>query len=246
MKIIPAIDLIDGKTVRLKQGEYNRKISYDIDPVEAACKWESMGAELIHIVDLDGARSGHPMNLDVVEKIIKTVKVPVEVGGGFREKKDIQDALDRGVSRVVIGSKAFEEIGFAKDCITGFGDKVILSGDAKNLKPQVHGWEKALDMDLFETLRKFVSFGAKEMIFTDIQKDGMLSGPSIDSLSKLLDEVDVKIVSAGGVKTVEHVYELKKLEDKGLSGVIVGRALYEGTIDLKEAINAGKKNNTMS
>ncbi|MFH1837092.1 MAG: 1-(5-phosphoribosyl)-5-[(5-phosphoribosylamino)methylideneamino]imidazole-4-carboxamide isomerase [Candidatus Omnitrophota bacterium] len=246
MKIIPAIDLIDGKTVRLKQGEYDRKISYDIDPIEAARKWGSMGAELIHIVDLDGAREGRPMNLDVVEKIIGAVNVPVEVGGGFRNKEDIQLALARGVSRVVVGSKAFEEIDFAEDCIISFGEKVILSADAKNFKPQVHGWETALDMDLFEILKKFVSFGAKEIIFTDIQKDGMLTGPSIDSLKKILEEVDVKIVSAGGVKTVEDVRELKKLEDKGLSGVIIGRALYEGTIGLKEAINAGKKNNTMS
>lgn len=239
MKIIPAIDIIGGKTVRLQQGEYNRKLSYDIDPVDAALKWESMGAELIHIVDLDGAREGRPVNLDVAGKIARLVSTPVEIGGGYRIKEGIQRALDLGIWRVVVGSKAFEEIDFAEDCVKIFEEKVILSGDAKNFKPQVHGWEKGLDMDICEVFNKFASFGVKEIIYTDIQKDGMLSGPPVESLERIFGEVDIKIISAGGVKTVEHVRELKKLESKGLSGVIIGRALYEETIDLREAIAAG-------
>jgi len=138
-----------------------------------------------------------------------------------------------------VGSKAFEEIDFAEDCVKIFEEKVILSGDAKNFKPQVHGWEKGLDVDICEVFNKFASFGVKEIIYTDIQKDGMLSGPPVESLERIFGEVDIKIISAGGVKTVEHVRELKKLESKGLSGVIIGRALYEETIDLREAIAAG-------
>jgi phosphoribosylformimino-5-aminoimidazole carboxamide ribotide isomerase len=239
MKIIPAIDLIEGKTVRLEQGQYDRKLSYDVDPVDAARKWEAQGAELIHIVDLDGARKGEPSNVEMVRKITRAVNIPVEVGGGFRKVLQIKGALDHGVHRVIIGSKAFEDMDFARSCIENFHERVILSVDARGFEVRIHGWEEGIDLDIFEVLKKFVSFGAKEIIYTDVQKDGMLSGPSIDQLTKLLEEVDINIISAGGVKTVEHVKELKKLESLGLSGVIIGRALYDGTIDLKEAINAG-------
>ncbi len=246
MKVIPAIDIIGGKTVRLEQGRYDRELDYEVTPVEAARKWESMGAELIHVVDLDGARQGRSVNLPVVKEIVGAVDIPVEVGGGFRKEIDIKDALDHGVWRVVIGSKAFEEIDFARDCLESFHERVILSVDAKGFKPHIHGWEEGLDLDLFDMLKRFVSFGAREIIYTDIQKDGMLSGPSTGQLEKILDAVGVKIVAAGGVKTLEHIVELKKLESRGLSGVIVGRALYEGIIDLREAIDAGKADNPVS
>jgi len=239
MKIIPAIDLIGGKTVRLIQGEYDRKLSYDIDPVEAALKWKSLGALLVHVVDLDGAKEGHPVNMEVVEKIIKEAQVPVEVGGGFRTKDDIREALQKGVSRVIIGSMALEDMRFARECIEEFGPKVILSIDVKNLKPNVRGWEEDVDMDVPTVLSWFKDFGAEEIIYTDIKSDGMLLGPALESLDKILSITDIKIISAGGVKTVEDIKALKGLEEKGLSGVIIGRALYEGTIDLKEAIDAG-------
>ncbi|MDP8298397.1 MAG: 1-(5-phosphoribosyl)-5-[(5-phosphoribosylamino)methylideneamino]imidazole-4-carboxamide isomerase [Candidatus Tantalella remota] len=239
MKIIPAIDLIEGKTVRLEQGKYDRQLSYDVDPVEAARKWEAQGAKLIHIVDLDGARKGEPSNVETVRKITRAVTIPVEVGGGFRKVLQVKGALDHGVSRVIVGSKAFEEMDFARSCLETFGERVIFSVDAKNLEVRIHGWEDGIDLDIFEVLKKFVSFGSKEIIYTDVQKDGMLSGPSIDQLTQILEKVDINIISAGGVKTVEHIKELKKLESLGLSGVIIGRALYDGTIDLKEAIDAG-------
>ncbi len=246
MKIIPAIDIINGKTVRLRQGRYDKKLNYDITPVDAAKEWEAMGSGLIHVVDLDGAKEGRPVNLSVIRKIIKAVNVPVEIGGGFRKESDIKRALDSGVRRVVIGSKAFEDIDFARACLEKFQDKIILSVDARGFKPQVRGWEKELDVDMFDILKKFVSFGAKEIIYTDIQKDGMLLGPSVNELKEILTKVNVKIIAAGGVKTIEHVKELKKLEPLGVTGVIIGRALYEGTINLKEAINVGKTNNSVS
>ncbi|MFH1552138.1 MAG: 1-(5-phosphoribosyl)-5-[(5-phosphoribosylamino)methylideneamino]imidazole-4-carboxamide isomerase [Candidatus Omnitrophota bacterium] len=246
MKIIPAVDIIGGKTVRLEQGRYDRQLNYEVTPVEAARQWESMGAEMIHVVDLDGAREGRPVNLDVVKEITRAVNIPVEVGGGFRKQIDIKDALDHGVKRVVIGSRALKEMDFARDCLESFREQVILSVDAKGFKPCVEGWEKEVDLDFFDTLKKFISFGAGEIIYTDIQKDGMLTGPSTESLKEILTEVDVNIISAGGVKTLEHIRELKKLERLGLSGVIIGRALYEGTINLKEAIYVGKENNPVS
>ncbi|MBD3425846.1 MAG: 1-(5-phosphoribosyl)-5-[(5-phosphoribosylamino)methylideneamino]imidazole-4-carboxamide isomerase [Candidatus Omnitrophica bacterium] len=246
MKIIPAVDIIGGKTVRLKQGDYGRKLKYELSPLDAARKWEAMGAEMLHVVDLDGAREGRPVNLDTIREIVKALSIPVEVGGGYRKEIDIKSALDHGVWRVVVGTKAFQELDFARNCITDFRERVILSADAKNFQPKVEGWEEEMDFDLFDILRKFVSFGAREIIYTDIQKDGMLAGPSTDHLERILQEVNIKLISAGGVKTVDHIKGLKKLEPLGLSGVIVGRALYEGTIDLREAIDAGKADNTLS
>jgi phosphoribosylformimino-5-aminoimidazole carboxamide ribotide isomerase len=246
MKVIPAIDIIGGKTVRLEQGKFDRKLSYDVPPVDAAREWETAGAELIHLVDLDGAKESRPVNLAAVEEIVRAVNIPVEVGGGFRKEVDIKRALDSGIWRVIVGSRAFEDIDFARDCIENFKERVILSVDAEDFKPRVRGWEKAVDLDLFEILKRFVSFGAKELIYTDIKRDGTLSGPNIEGLKRILSEVDIGIISAGGVKTIEHVKELKKLEPMGLVGVIIGRALYEGTINLGEAINAGKENNSVS
>ncbi|MFQ5952780.1 MAG: 1-(5-phosphoribosyl)-5-[(5-phosphoribosylamino)methylideneamino]imidazole-4-carboxamide isomerase [Candidatus Omnitrophota bacterium] len=246
MKVIPAVDIIEGKTVRLEQGKYDRKLSYDVSPVEAARKWEAAGAELIHVVDLDGAKKGRPVNLGVIEEIVKAVNVPVEVGGGFRKELDIKSGLDRGIWRVVVGSGAFEDIDFARDCIENFRERVILSLDAEDSRPRVRGWEKAVEVDLFDILEKFRSFGAREIIYTDIKRDGTLSGPNVENLKKILAKVDLKIISAGGIKTVDHVRQLKELEPMGLSGVIIGRALYEGTIDLEEAISAGKTDNPVS
>ncbi len=246
MKIIPAIDLIAGQTVRLERGEYDKKLTYEISPVDAARKWQSMGAELLHVVDLDGAKQAHPVNLPIIHAITRAVGIPVEVGGGFRTTDDIWFALDYGVKRVVLGSKAFEDKNFIRECFKNFGDRIILSVDAKNLQPRISGWEKGVDVDLFDVLREFVSFGAKEIIYTDIQKDGTLTGPSLDHLERILKEIKVNVISAGGVKDVDHIRELKKLEGLGLSGVIIGRALYEGTINLKEAIDAGKEDSPVS
>ena len=246
MKMLPAIDLIGGKTVRLLEGRYDRKMSYDISPIEAAKKWESFGAEILHIVDLDGAKAGKPVNLNVAEEIIKAVKIPVELGGGYRLESEISAALDVGISRVIVGSRAFEDLEFAASCFDKFGEKVIFSFDAKNFVPQVRGWEESLDIDIFDLLRKFISFGVKEVIYTDVSKDGTLSGPATSNVEKILDQININIISAGGIKDVGHVKELLPLGAKGLTGIIVGRALYEGTLDLREAIRACEENNSMS
>ena len=246
MKIFPAVDVIKGKTVRLEQGDFDRKLSYDMAPVDAARKWEDMGAEVIHVVDLEGAKAGGPRNLDIATEIARTVNVPVQLGGGFRRQIDIKKALNAGVWRVVVGSKALEEFAFARDVIETFKDRVIISVDAKSYDLKSRGWEEKVEGEFFYVLDKFVSFGAKEIIYTDILVDGTLSGPSIDRIEEILDKVDVKIIAAGGIKDVEHIRQMKRLEPKGLTGVIIGRALYEGTIDLKEAIDAGKADSAVS
>ncbi|RKY43134.1 MAG: 1-(5-phosphoribosyl)-5-[(5-phosphoribosylamino)methylideneamino]imidazole-4-carboxamide isomerase [Candidatus Makaraimicrobium thalassicum] len=246
MKVIPAIDLMDEKTVRLEQGQYERRLSYEIGPVDAARRWEAMGAEMIHIVDLDGARQGRPVNLPVVGKIAGTVSIPVEAGGGFRTEEDIQKALDSGVWRVVVGSRALEDLAFARKCMENFGERMIISIDVKDHVPSVQGWKKTVNVDLFTVLEWFSGFGAGEIIYTDIKKDGTLSGPDIDNLERILSRIKMSMISAGGVRTLDHIKQLKTLESQGLTGVIVGRALYEGTLDLKEAIDAGKADNPVS
>lgn len=246
MKILPAIDIIAGKTVRLVEGRYDRKMSYEIDPVEAAEKWESMGASILHVVDLDGAKAGRPVNLDVASEIAKAVNIPVEIGGGYRMYSEIESALDAGIQRVIIGSRAFKDLDFASDCFCKFGEKIIFSFDAKNFIPQVRGWEESLEVDIFDLIRKFISFGVKEIIYTDVSRDGTLSGPAVNNLEEILDKANIKIISAGGIKDIGHIRRLLPLEEKGLTGIIVGRALYEGTLDLREAISACEENNSMS
>jgi len=240
MVIYPAIDLIGGRTVRLEQGRYDRKLSYDISPEEAARKWVSMGAEYIHVIDLDGARTGRLSNLDVVKRIVASVgDVPVQTGGGYRSVEDIQTALDAGSARVIIGSRAFADRKFAEECSSRFGDRVIFSVDARSGQIMAEGWEVGSGLKDKDMIKMFVEkCGAREIIYTDIVKDGMLSGPDTGNLERILSSVHVKVISAGGVKTVEHIKQLKKLEPLGISGAVIGRALYEGTIDLKEAIDA--------
>ena len=237
MKIIPAIDLIAGQTVRLEQGQYNNKLTYNINPIDAAKKWKAIGSKFLHIIDLDGAREGVPKNLDIVKNIINKIDIKIQLGGGFRKYEDIKKVLDFGVNRVIVGSRALEDLYFAETIFKEFNNKVIFSIDAKDFQPKIHGWEKSLDYDVFDLIEKFKSFGVQEIIFTDIKKDGMLSGPSIDVLKTILLKTKIKIISAGGIKTVQDVLALKQIENLGISGVIIGRALYEGTIDLKEAIS---------
>ncbi len=246
MKIIPAIDLIGGKTVRLEQGKYDKKLSYCTDPVDAAKKWEALGAKLIHVIDLDGAKEGRPVNLSTIKKIVGAVNTRIEVGGGYRSEADITTALEAGAWRVILGSRVLEDLEFTKKAVKNFKENVILSLDAENKKLKARGWVKEVDINIFDLLDKLSSFGVKEIIYTDISRDGTLSGPNVEVLSEILDKTDIKIISAGGVKNIEDIKKLKKLEKKGLSGVIIGRALYDGTIKLEEAINACKADNSLS
>jgi phosphoribosylformimino-5-aminoimidazole carboxamide ribotide isomerase len=246
MKVIPAIDIIGGKTVRLVRGSYSRKMSYTVHPVDAAREWESCGAGFLHVVDLDGAKAGKPVNLDVAEQIAKSVDIPVELGGGYRKVSDIKKALDKGIWRIIIGSKAIEEPEFAREVIKSFKSRVILSVDADKEKLKTRGWERSVGLNIFEMVEKFKAYGAKEMIYTDISRDGTLSGPDAVFLKKFLIRTKIKCVYAGGIKTLAHIKKLKKLSGLGLTGVVVGRSIYDGTLDLEEAVNACEEDNTVS
>ncbi len=246
MIIIPAIDLKGGKVVRLLQGDFDKVTIYNEDPVSVAIKWEREGAHLLHIVDLDGALTGSPKNIDTVKRIIGGIKIPqVEFGGGIRTKEDIVLLLNSGVNRVILGTAACEDEDFLKDVVKEFGPKILVSIDARNGIVATKGWRSTSNIQSIDLIKRVRDSGVREIIYTKIAKDGTLAGPDIYGIKSLLEFLDLKniipqdrggIIASGGVSSLEDVKRLKELEPEGLTGIIIGKALYEGKIDLKEAI----------
>jgi len=235
MIVIPAIDLKDGKVARLRRGDFKFETVYSDDPIGVAKKWEAAGARRIHLVDLDGAVTGEFKNLPLIEKILKSINVPVELGGGVRSEEVIENALARGVAYVIIGTRLIDKK-FAERIIKKFGSKLIMGVDAKDGKVAVSGWVKTTELDYVDFIKGLQDQGAKTVIFTDIAKDGMLQGPNMDAVKRVLDKTSVDVIASGGVSSIDDLLKLKRLEPKGLVGAIVGKALYEKRIDLKEAI----------
>jgi len=235
MQIIPAIDIKDGKVVRLTKGDFLKVEVYSEDPIDVAKKWQDAGAKLIHLVDLDGARYGTLKNLEVVQKLAKSVKVPIEFGGGIREEKSISQILDTGISYVVLGTKALDEK-FLKSALDKFGDKIIVSIDSKDETVAIKGWQESGNTNPVKFAREMETSGVSRLIYTDVSKDGTLQGPNFFSIEKILDATNIEVVASGGISSVEDLRRLKSYEKKGLAGVIVGKAIYEGKINLKEAI----------
>ncbi len=232
MKLYPAIDIKDGQCVRLRQGVYDDKTVYADKPCEVAKEFEEAGARFIHLVDLDGAREGRSVNDEAVKAIIDCVSIPVEIGGGIRTTEDISRKLDLGVSRVIIGTEAVRRPEFVKESIRQFGaDKIIVGIDAKDGKVAVSGWEEISKITAVELALLMKEMGVKTIIYTDISKDGMLSGPNIMQTKKLAEATGLEIVASGGVSSVQDLRELAKA---GVDGAILGKAIYEHKIDLKE------------
>ena len=236
MLIIPAIDLKDGCVVRYVQGRLNKKV-YSKDPVKTAKYWVRQGAELIHVVDLDGAMTGEPKNLEIVKQIVKAVDAPVQLGGGIRKIETIKNLLAYGISRVILGTRAVEDNNFLKEVHRNFKDKVIVSVDTERGKVLTSGWQIATGrigtLSFIDILKKT---GFKEMIYTDISKDGTLKGPNIKELKVLLKKTGMKIIASGGISSLNDIAHLKLLEKSGIIGIIIGKALYEGKFTLSEAI----------
>ncbi|MDD2680007.1 MAG: 1-(5-phosphoribosyl)-5-[(5-phosphoribosylamino)methylideneamino]imidazole-4-carboxamide isomerase [Candidatus Omnitrophica bacterium] len=236
MLIIPAIDLKDGCVVRYVQGRSNKKV-YSRDPLKVARHWVAQGAEFLHLVDLDGAFSGTPKNLAIIKAIARQIKVPVECGGGIRSLKAIADILATGVSRVVLGTKAVEDKEFLAQAFKKFKHKVIVGVDAKSGLVMVRGWKsghkKTAAADFSLSLKKL---GFKELIYTDTLKDGTLAGPNIKEIKRLLKLTGLKIIASGGISSLGDLHKLKSLEKEGVSGVIIGKALYEGRFTLPQAL----------
>lgn len=236
MLIIPAIDLRDGKVVRLFQGKFNQEKVYSSDPVKAARHWAKQGAKFLHIVDLDGASSGAPKNLEVLKEIVTQVGIPVEFGGGVRNMATISRLLSLGVQRVILGTKAAADGEFLKKARKKFGEKIIVSIDAKNGKVLTQGWNRGAAKTTLDFAQELKGIGFKQIIYTDISRDGTLSGPNISGIKELLKLTGLKVIASGGVSDLKDLVKLKRLKKQGLVGVIIGKALYEGKFTLVEAL----------
>jgi phosphoribosylformimino-5-aminoimidazole carboxamide ribotide isomerase len=242
MIIIPAIDLKDGNVVRLFQGKPGASNVYSHSPVTVARHWQKQGAELIHLVDLDGALTGVINDFQLVKDIIKAVDVPIEFGGGVRSRETIKALLDAGVSRVVLGTRAAQDRKFLKETFDEFQHRIIVSIDAKKGKVLTEGWQSAdQDLNAIDFASALKEAGFNELIYTDVLKDGTLQGPNFQGLEKILRDSGLKIIASGGVSSLEDIQRLKSLEGKGVEGVIIGKALYENKFTLKEALNLTKK-----
>jgi len=233
MEIIPAIDIRRGKCVRLYQGDYNRETVFDENPVTAALTWYSKGARWLHIVDLDGAVSGEPQNMDVVEEIMKESGLLIELGGGIRQEEVAEKLLRQGVSRIILGTAAIENRELVKKLCQQFGEAIAVSLDARDGKIAIRGWQKNTVVEVLQLGREMADAGASRLIYTDIKRDGTLTEPNFGMISKLLVAAKVPVIVAGGISRLEHLRRLKEL---GAEGAIIGKALYTGDIDLAEAV----------
>ena len=240
MQIIPAVDIKQGKCVRLLQGRMEDSTHYSDDPVKMAQRWETQGASLIHVVDLDGAFAKEVKNLKTIQDILAGINVPIQVGGGIRDLATIEMYLDAGVSKIIIGSEALYHPELVKEACREFPDKIVVGIDARNGRVAVEGWSRTSETRVIDLAKEFESCGVAAINFTDIFKDGMQIGPNIEETAALACAVSIPIVASGGVSTLQDIKNLLKIENKGVTGVITGRALYEGTLDLKEAIRISK------
>jgi phosphoribosylformimino-5-aminoimidazole carboxamide ribotide isomerase len=235
MQLLPAIDILNGKCVRLKQGDYGQETVYADSPAEMAQHWFQQGAEYLHVVDLDGAKNKEPVNRRFVYDIINSVNIPVEIGGGIRSEETIQDYLDAGVRRIVIGTLALKEPDWFCKMSEKFPDKLVLGIDAKNGMVATEGWLETSQTSAVELARKFIELPLAALVYTDIAKDGMMEGPNFAEMTAMKQAVPFPIVASGGISSLNDIRKLKEL---GLPACIIGKALYEGTIKLEEALNA--------
>lgn len=236
MIIFPAIDLRGGKCVRLVQGDFARETIFSDDVAATALKWQNSGAKFLHVVDLDGARAGHPQNLDAIKKILAAVTIPIEVGGGVRTLDDIDALLNLGVSRVILGSVAVENFNLVAQAVARFDDKIVVGIDARKNFVATHGWEQSSTVTVNELAKKIVDIGVSTIIFTDISRDGMLSGVNAEIFAELAKFSGAEVVASGGVKSLDDIRALKAVESSGVVGVVVGKAIYTGALDLSAAI----------
>lgn len=240
MIIIPAVDIKNGKCVRLFQGRMDAETVFSHDPAAMAKRWEDEGAEIIHVVDLDGAVEKSPQNLKSISEILKKVAVPVQVGGGIRNMKTIEMFLELGVKRVIIGTEAIKNPLLVKEACKAFPDRIIVGIDARNGWVAIEGWTKTTRITAVDLAKGFEDCGVAAINFTDIHRDGMQTGPNIEETRRLAEAISIPVVASGGVSTIEDIKNLLPLQEVGVIGVISGRALYDGTLNLKEAINLSK------
>ncbi len=234
MLVIPAIDLKDGKVVRLIQGRYEEVTVYSHDPLETAISWQRQGVVRLHIIDLDGAFSDEVKNFYSLRQIIENTYIPVQFGGGLRSPADITAVLSMGAKWAILGTKACEDLDFVKQIVAEFGEQIMVSIDVKLKKVAARGWTKTTQIEDVDLIKKMQEIGVKSFIYTDISRDGTLSGSNIKGVERVLSETGATILYSGGVTSMEDVKRLKVLEKQGLAGIIIGKALYEDKIKLSQ------------
>jgi len=237
IEIIPAIDIRGGKCVRLYQGDFSKETVFADDPLEMALQWQSIGATRLHIVDLDGAATGEAGNLDVIQRLVSAVFVPIEVGGGIRTVEAIENYIKIGVDRVVLGTSAVSHPGMVQDACHKFNQAIVVSIDARGGFVATHGWQKTTELSVVSFARSMVDLGVRRFVYTDIGRDGTLTEPNFTSLFELTDSTKFPVIASGGISSILHIKLLKKL---GVEGVIIGRALYTGDINLAQALSAAE------
>jgi len=237
MLLIPAIDLKDGHCVRLKQGDMDQATTFSETPADMAARWLEQGARRLHLVDLNGAFAGKPQNLPAIKAILKAVgdEIPVQLGGGIRDLDTIEQYLDAGIRHVIIGTAAVKNPGFLKDACVAFSGQVIVGLDAKDGKVATDGWSKLTGHEVIDLARKFQDWGVQSIIYTDIGRDGMLSGINIETTVKLAQALSIPVIASGGLSSMADIEALCAVEDEGIEGVICGRAIYSGDLDFAAA-----------
>jgi len=237
MDIIPAIDIIDGKVVRLLQGQFDKVSEYSHDPLSVAKQWIDKGAKLLHVVDLDGARDGKLCNFDLIASIAQSVDVPVQTGGGIRTEQDIKKYIDAGLSRVIVGTKIIDDKNFLKSILAHWHDKIAIALDCSNGMVAQRGWVETTNIKAVDFAKELEEAGVECLIYTDIKKDGTLAGPNIEGLKEVLDAVKISVIASGGVSNIEDIKNLCSLNAPHLVGAITGRAIYEETLNFEEALD---------
>ena len=236
MELIPAIDLMDGCCVRLYKGEKDKKQVFSDNPPEMALNFQNRGASRLHIVDLDGAFSGDVKNFPVIENIIKNINIPIQVGGGIRDKEKITKLVDIGVDRIILGTKAFSDEGFLKECLEEFGDKIVVGVDVRDRKVSIKGWTETSDTEINDFVSKLEKLGLERIIVTDISKDGSLQGPNVELIKEIMSTTDMKMILSGGISSLDDLESVKKITHDNFDGVIVGTSLYKKKFTLEQAL----------
>lgn len=238
MEVIPAIDLLEGRCVRLYQGDYDQSEVFDENPVEVARRWADAGATRLHLVDLDGAKAGKPANTQAIEAIAAAVSIPIEVGGGLRDRERVAALFAMGVRYAILGTAAVEDPALVSNLSREFPGQIIVGIDARDGKVATRGWLETSELEAIALAQDMAQRGAAAIIYTDIKRDGTLKGPNMEALRTIAEATDIPIIASGGMSSVSDLLSLLKLERLGVNGVIIGKALYTGAIDLKEALRA--------
>lgn len=236
MLVIPAIDLRDGRCVRLVQGEIGSETVYSDEPVEMAKRWEDLGAPALHVVDLDGAFKGSPQNLDIVEEMVKSVKIPIQLGGGIRSIETVRKTLEIGVDKVILGTAAIFSPELVCQCCSEYGERIVVGIDGKDGMVAIEGWETTVEMTVEELAITTAKLGVKRIVFTDTRRDGTLKGPNLEATQKIAQASGLKVIASGGVSSLDDLRALRNLKQYGVEGIIMGKALYSGAIDLTDAL----------